>query len=190
VNRGHETFARRVHYRDMHWLIVSVLMLTSIQSPVTGAQETTCAPPPEWGVTKTFEKWHVNRACLSGVDMLSVGAASEANEDFGFAFTCDKTGIGGLVSLTKINLDGPLSLGLKGDATPAMALNGIGEARGTIVLLEASPDTKRFEAALVDSPGPTFTLVLTPRGKPAVEMTFARAGLAAAVKPLRSKCAW
>jgi len=57
-------------------------------------------------------------------------------------------------------------------------------------MLEASPATKRFEAALVDSPGPTFTLVLTPRGKPPLEMTFTRAGLATAVKPLRSKCAW
>jgi len=56
--------------------------------------------------------------------------------------------------------------------------------------LETSPATKRFEAALVDSPGPTFTLVVTPRGKPSLEMTFSRIGLAAAVKPLRSRCAW
>jgi len=174
----------------MHWLIVSVLMMTSLQYPTTGAQGITCAPPPEWGGTKTLAKWNVSRTCLVGVDILSVGAASEANADFGFAFTCDQDGIGGLVSLAKINLDGPLSLRLKGSATPAIALNGLGETGGTAVLLGASPATKRFEAALVDSSGPTFTLLLTPRGKPPLEMTFSRTGLATAVKPLRSKCSW
>ena len=177
-------------YCGMHRLIVSVLMVTSLHYPMVRAQEPTCAPPPEWGVTKTFAKWNVSRACLSGVDMLSVGAASETNAGFGFAFTCDKDGIGGLVSLTKIDLNGPLSLRLKGDAAPAIALDALGEADGTVVLLDASPATKRFEAALVDSPGPTFTLVLTPRNKPPVEMAFSRAGLATAVKPLRRQCSW
>jgi hypothetical protein len=60
----------------------------------------------------------------------------------------------------------------------------------TQVVLSDSPDTKRFQAALVDGPEPTFTLVVTSTGKPPLEMTFSRSGLAAAVKPLRSRCGW
>jgi hypothetical protein len=62
--------------------------------------------------------------------------------------------------------------------------------QATLVNVEDSPAFKRFEAAVVDGSGPTFTLMLTSSGKPPLEMTFAREGLAAAVKPLRSRCGW
>ena len=178
----------------MHRMIVSVLMMTSLHYQAAATQNTACSPPPEWGVTKRFEKWTVSRVCnfgAVGADLLSVTAASEAVADRGFTFLCDKeNGVGGLVTVNKIDLDGPLSLTLKGGPEPALALNGFGSAIGSVVELEASPATKRFLAALVDSPGPTFTLVVTPSGKPPLEMTFSRTGLAAAVKPLRSRCAW
>ena len=142
------------------------------------------------GVTKTFGKWRVKRACTTGLDVLTVEAPSEAAADRGFAFTCDKEGVGGMVVLNKIDAGGPVSLTLKGGPDPALDLDGFGSAIGSMVSLKASPATKRFEAALVDSPGPTFSLVVTPRGKPPLELTFSRTGLAAAVKPLRSQCAW
>lgn len=177
--------------------LVAAVLLASLgarlpaQTPA--AQKTACVPPLEWGVTKTFAKWSVSRVCdfgAVGADVLSVTAASEAGSDRGFAFTCQTEGVGGLVVLNKIDLTGPLSLAFKGGPGPALALNGFGGSIATAVDLETSPATKRFEAALVDSPGLTFTLVVTQPGKPPQEMTFSRTGLPAAVKPLRSRCAW
>jgi hypothetical protein len=150
------------------------------------------APPPEWGVTKTFAKWTVHRVCESGLDLLNVEAAPEAGAAGGFAFQCSKEfGVSGLLVLSKIQLDGPVSLlTLKGSAAPAVPLDGYGAGGTTGLNLEESPATSRFMAALVDGPGPTFTLVITPPGRPPLEMTLSRTGLAAAVKPLRRECAW
>ena len=75
---------------------------------------------------------------------------------------------------------------LKGGQTPALSLEGIGNS----VEVKDHAEAKRFEAALVDGTGSTFTIVLTQQGKPPLELTFPRTGLAAAVKPLRSKCGW
>lgn len=170
----------------MHRLIVGLLMTASLHGQAA-AQKTACAPPPEWGATRAFATWTVNHVCPFSEDILSVTAASEVRADGGFAFLCDKGGVGGRVVLNKIDLGfDPPSLALKGGAGPALAMEGYGHGAD----LDASPATKRFEAALVDGAGPTFTLVITPQGKPPVEMTFSRAGLAAAVKPLRSRCAW
>lgn len=174
----------------MHRIIVSLLMIASLHDPAA-TQNETCTPPREWGVTKTFAKWRVSRVCSNIQNLLSVEAGSEAASDRGFAFQCGKeNGVGGMVTLNKINVAGPVSLTLKGGPGPALDLDGFGSAIGSVVALTAGPATKRFEAALVDSPGPTFTLVVTPRGKPPLELTFSRTGLAAAVKPLRSQCAW
>jgi hypothetical protein len=171
--------------------IASVLMMASLHDPAAAAQSTACAPQPEWGVTKTFAKWRVSLVCSDIQNLLSVEAASEGVVDRGFAFICDKErGVGGWVTVNKIDLHGPVSLTFKGGPGPSLALNGFGSAIGSMVQMEASPATKRFEAALVDGPGPTFTLVVTPRDKSPLEMTFSRAGLAAAVKPLRRQCAW
>ncbi|MEP7308801.1 MAG: hypothetical protein ABJA98_25110 [Acidobacteriota bacterium] len=168
-------------------MIVNLLMMASLHDAAAAARNTACAPPPEWGVTKLFAKWTVNHVCPFGADILSVGAASETGTEGGFAFICDQDGVGGRVVLNKIDVGfDPLSLTLKGGSGPALTTDGIGHGAE----LEASPATKRFEAALVDSPNPTFTLVVTPRSQPPVEMTFSRAGLAAAVKPLRSRCTW
>jgi hypothetical protein len=173
------------------FLIASVLIMASFHSPAGAAQSTACAPPPEWGVTKRFAKWAVVHSCQLGADVLTVTAAAEAAVDRGFVFICDKEhGVGGWVTVNKIDLNGPVSLTFKGGPGPSLDLNGFGSAIGSMAEMEASPATKRFEAALVDSPGPTFTLVVTPRGKSPLEMTFSRTGLADAVKPLRSQCGW
>ena len=176
----------------MHWMIVTALMMTSLHYQAAAAQNTACAPPPEWGATKIFGKWVVGKSCQGGVvDLLSVSAeGAGAGQSSGFMFICNNDGAWGMFSLNKINLNGPLSVTLKGGQTPALSLNGIGDSVATMVNLEEPAETKRFEAALVDGTEPTFTIVLTQRGKPPLELTFPRTGLAAAVKPLRSKCAW
>ena len=168
-------------------------MMALAGSSTTAAQSTKCGPPPpEWGATKTFGKWAVGQSCQGGVvDLLSVSAeGSGAGPSSGFMFICNNEGAFGMFSLNKINLNGPLSVTLKGGQTPALSLNGIGDSVATMVNLEDPAETKRFEAALVDGTGSTFTIVLTQRGKPPLELTFPRTGLAAAVKPLRSRCAW
>lgn len=121
--------------------------------------------------------------------MLGVTATPDSGEPGGFVFICDKNGVGGRMVLNdihKVGIGESVSLTFKGNTAAAMAL----EAFGADIELEASPALKRFEAALVDGAGPTFTLVLTPRGKPPLEMTFSRTGLGTAVKPLRNRCAW
>jgi hypothetical protein len=96
-----------------------------------------------------------------------------------------------MVVLANVQLDLPMSLTLKGGRAPVVKLEEYLPVQGmTQVVLRDSPDTKRFQAALVDGPEPTFTLIVTSTGKPPVEMTFSRTGLAAAAKPLRSRCAW
>jgi hypothetical protein len=170
-------------------LVASFCATLPAQTPAS-AQKTACAPPPEWDATKTFGNWHVGKSCQGGVVDLSVSAeGSGAGQSSGFMFICNNEGAWGMFSLNKINLNGPLSVTLKGGQTPALSLNGIGGDVATTVEIEAS-EAKRFEAALVDGTGSTFTIVLTQRGKPPLELTFPRTGLAAAVKPLRSKCGW
>jgi hypothetical protein len=174
----------------MHLMIVIASLMASLYHP-QAAKNTACAPPPEWDATKTFGKWHVGKSCEGGVvDMLSVSAeGSGAGQSSGFMFICNNEGAWGMFSLNKINLNGPVSVMLKGGQTPALSLNGIGGSVATTVEIEGS-EAKRFEAALVDGTGSTFTIVLTQPGKPPLELTFPRTGLAAAVKPLRSRCAW
>ena len=163
-------------------------MMALAGSSATAAQSTKCGSPPEWGPTKTFGNWHVGKSCTEGVvDFLTVSAeGSGAGPSSGFMFTCNNEGAFGMFSFDKINLNGPLSVTLKGGQTPALSLKGI----GNYVEIYDHAEAKRFEAALVDGTGSTFTIVLTQRGKPPLELTFPRAGLAAAVKPLRSKCGW
>jgi hypothetical protein len=175
-------------------LLGPVLMIALVACGDTLAAQSAaaCAPPAEWGATKTFGKWSVRRVCTLGSDILSVGAASDAGMDRAFVFLCDnEDGPRGMFSLNKMNFEGPLSLTLKGSQLPAVDIEGLNMAgQATLVNIEDSPAFKRFEAAIIDGSAPTFTLVLTPPGKAPLEMTFAREGLAAAVKPLRIRCRW
>jgi hypothetical protein len=70
--------------------------------PGGGHTEHRVPVPARVEVTKTFGKWRVKRACATGLDVLTVEAASEAASDRGFAFTCDKEGVGGMVVLKEI----------------------------------------------------------------------------------------
>lgn len=178
------------------WIIVGVflLMIPMVASEPISAQSASCVPPPEWGATKVFGKWEVKRACVAalGLDSLTAGSASEAGRDQAFVFWCDnKQTRAAMVVLAKVQLDLPMSLTLRGGQAPVVHLEEDVPTKGmTQVVLAESPDSKRFQAALVDGREPTFTLVVTSKGKSPVEMTFSRSGLAAAVKPLRSRCAW
>jgi hypothetical protein len=171
--------------------------MTPVVAIVTlSAQSATCAPPSEWGANnKTFGKWTVRRTCIAdlGTDTLVAEAASEAaGRSQAFIFWCDrKQDIRALVVLSTIQLDRPMSLTLKGGGAPTVDLDEYVPTNGiTQVALLDSADTKLFEAKLVDGPEPTFTLIVTSAGKSPVEMTFSRTGLAAAVRPLRSRCTW
>jgi hypothetical protein len=178
------------------WAIggVLLLMMPMVGSEPISAQRAACEPPPEWGAIKVFGKWEVKRACIPavGIDSLTAGSASEAGRDQAFVFSCDpKKTMAAMVVLAKVQLDLPMSLTLKGGQAPVVQLEEYVPTKGmTQVVLAESSDSKRFEAALVDGSEPTFTLVITATGKPPVEMTFSRTGLAAAVKPLRSRCGW
>ena len=175
-------------------LLSPVLMIAWVACWETLAAQSAaaCAPPAEWGATKTFGKWSVRRVCTLGSDILSVSAGSDAGIDRAFAFLCDnEDGPRGMFSLNKMNVEGPSSLTLKGSPVPGVDLEGLNMAgQATLINIEDSPAFKRFQAAVVDGSAPTFTLVLTPTGKAPLEMTFAREGLAAAVKPLRVRCRW
>jgi hypothetical protein len=176
----------------MKQLLGTVVLMTLVGSVTTTAQRAACRPPPEWGASRKIGDWSVQKSCSSGVDTLSVSAGSDAGQFVGFAFLCDnEDGPRGMFSLNKVNLDGPMSVSLKEGTAPPLALEGLGMAgQATLVHLQASSETKRFEAALVDGSTPTFTVVLTQQGKPPLELKFSRTGLAAAVKPLRTQCGW
>jgi hypothetical protein len=181
--------------KSSHWMIVSLLMvmIPPVAMVTISAQSATCGPPPEWGATKAFGKWGVTRACFPFGETLTAGSVSEAGgSGESFVFWCDlKPNIGAMVVLKRVQLDLPMSLTLKGGRVPAVKLEESVPVKGmTQVVLSDSPATKVFRAALVDGPEPTFTLVVTSTGKPPVEMTFSRTGLATAVKPLRRRCAW
>jgi hypothetical protein len=162
------------------------------QTKTPAVQKAACPLPGEWGDGKPFGKWSVRRVCIGGSDILSAGSPSEAGSDQAFAFLCDtEDGPAGLFQLVKIDRDGPVSLALKGSKAPTLELAGTNLAgQATQIDLENTPATKRFQAAIVDGPGSNFTLVLTAPGKPPIEAVFSRDGLAAAVKPLRSRCGW
>ena len=183
----------------MVWMIVGMSMLGLATSAIAATQGATnaskCAPPSEWGETKTFGEWRVARVCVAGTDMLNIAAAAQADRTRSLTLMCDADGPGGMITLQNFPLSGPVTLALKGaPAAAAMNLEAshMGVAPETVSLIEfdGSMEAKRLLTALVDGPGATFTLVVTSRGKPSLELAFSRDGLAAAVKPLRSKCGW
>jgi hypothetical protein len=162
------------------------------QTKPPATQKPACALPAEWGDGKPSGKWSVKRACILGTDILSVGASSEAGLNQSFTFLCDtEGGPRGLFQLVKVDRDGPVSLALKGSQAATLELAGTNMAgQATQIELKDTPATKRFQTAIVDGPESTFTLLLTAPGKPPIEAVFSRNGLAAAVKPLRSRCGW
>jgi hypothetical protein len=171
-------------------LIVGSTPTAQTKPPAAG--KPACALPAEWGDGRPSGKWSVKRSCILGSDILSAGAASEAGLNQAFTFLCDtEGGPRGWFQLVKIDRDGPVSLALKGSQAATLELAGTNLAgQATQIEMQDTPATKRFQAAMVDGPGSTFTLVLTAPGKPPIEAVFSRNGLAAAVKPLRSRCGW
>jgi hypothetical protein len=114
----------------------------NLQSPAPAPKDPACAPPPEWGVTEKFAKWRAHRSCSRGLDTLVVEAGADTGESGGFAFLCDKDGVGGRLVLNdnKINIGDAVSLTFTGNPAPALAL----EAFGPVIELETSDATKRF----------------------------------------------
>ena len=179
----------------MKWVLGAMMVMSLAAGSTASAQTAKCPPPPEWGATEKFGEWHAGRLCVSGTDMLRISARPQSKGlSSSLTLMCDADGPGGLLTLENSGVSGPVSLALGGAPAHRFDLEaselGVPGSKVTLIEFGDSDAVKAFLAALVDGPGPVFTLVLTAKGKPAYELAVSRNGLAAAVKPLRSQCAW